>query len=191
MTSGTSSPCVTATGNVTTKYWVTATVAGQVPQLFSAVLGNTTLTSSARATAAVVTQVVDGALILLNRRRDRTVFGNTDYYGVNLLVQANDNGSNYALQTSGSIRLASTCAGTSLGNGDCQAGNKPAYAGVNQGGGTVHAPSTSISGSGSYNTSNGSNWIQTPTNGASALDDPMSGKGQPPIPTIPNEVPVL
>src|SRR4051794_6150116 len=86
MTSGTSSPFVTNTGNVVTKYWVTATVAGQIPQLFSAVLGNTTLTSSARATAAVVTKVVDGALILLNRRRDRTVFGNTNYYGVNLLV---------------------------------------------------------------------------------------------------------
>ena len=156
MRSGTNSPFTTATGNVAVKYWVTATVAGQIPQLFSAVLGNTTLTSSARATAAVVTQVVDGSLILLNRRRDRTVFGNTDYYGVNLLVQANDNGSNYALQTSGSIRLASTCAGTSLGNGDCQAGNKPAYAGVNQGGGTVYAPSTTIAGSGSYNDSNGS-----------------------------------
>src|SRR5262245_36911873 len=44
MTSGTSSPFATATGNVTTKYWVTATVAGQIPQLFSAVLGNTKLT---------------------------------------------------------------------------------------------------------------------------------------------------
>src|SRR5215831_302389 len=148
MSSGTSTPFVTATGNIEVKYWVTATVAGQIPQSFSAVLGNTTLTSSARATAAVVTQVVDGALILLNRRRDRAVFGNTNYYGVDLMVQANDNGSNYALQTTGSIRLASTCAGTSLGNGDCQAGNKPAYAGVDQGGGTVHAPSTLISGSG-------------------------------------------
>jgi Flp pilus assembly protein TadG len=142
MRSGTNSPFATATGNVAVKYWVTATVAGQIPQLFSAVLGQTTLTSSARATAAVVTQVVDGSLILLNRRRDRAVFGNTNYYGVGLMVQANDNGSNYALQTTGNIRIASTCSGTSLGNGDCQAGNKPSYAGMNQGGGTVYAPST-------------------------------------------------
>jgi len=76
---------------------VTSTVAGQIPQLFSAVLGNTALTSSASATAAVVTQVVDGSLILLNRRKDRTVFGNTNYYGVNLMVQANDNGSRLCL----------------------------------------------------------------------------------------------
>src|SRR5215472_15904766 len=141
MTSGTTTPFTTATGDIAVKYWVTASVAGQIPQLFSAVLGNTMLTSSARATAAVVTQVVDGSLILLNRRKDHTVFGNTDYYGVNLLVQANDNGGNYALQTTGGIWLASTCNATSLGNGDCQDGNKPAYAGENKGGGTVYAPS--------------------------------------------------
>src|SRR5215471_5989205 len=190
MTSGTSTPFTTATGDIAVKYWVTASVAGQIPQLFSAVLGNTTLTSASRATAAVVTQVVDGSLILLNRRKDHTVFGGTNYYGVNLLVQANDNGGNYALQTTGSIRLASTCSGTSLGNGDCQAGNKPGYAGVNQGGGTVYAPSTTIAGSGWYTTSNASHWIQTPTDGASALDDPMSGKGQPPLPTVATEVQV-
>jgi hypothetical protein len=86
--------------------------------------------------------------------------------------------------------MASSCAGTSLGSGDCQAGNKPAYAGVNQGGGTVYAPSTTISGTGSYSISNGANWTQTPSGGAAPLDDPMSGKGPPPIPTVANEVPV-
>jgi len=190
MSSGTNSPFVTASGNVEVKYWVTATAAQQLPQLFSAVLGNMTMTSSARATAGIVTQIVDGSLILLNRRHDRTVFGNTDYYGVNLLVQANDNQGHYALQTSGSIRMSSTCNGTSLGNGDCQAGNRPAYAGVNQGGGTVHSPSTTIAGSGWYQVQGSSQWTQTPSNGAPALNDPMSGKGQPPIPSIGLSVPV-
>ena len=54
----------------------------------------------------------------------------------------------------------------------------------------MYAPSTTISGSGSYSVSNGANWTQTPSSGAAALDDPMSGKGQPPIPTVANEVPV-
>ena len=190
MSSGTNSPFTTATGDITVKYWVTATAAQQIPQLFSAVFGNMKMTSSARATAAIVTQVVDGSLILLNRRRDRTVFGNTDYYGVNLLVQANDNQGHYALQTSGAIRMSSTCNGTTLGNGDCQAGNKPAYAGWNQGGGTVYAPTTSIAGSGWYDLQGSSRWIQTPADGAPAMDDPMSGKGQPPIPTVALSIPV-
>jgi hypothetical protein len=86
--------------------------------------------------------------------------------------------------------MSSNCNGTSLGNGDCQAGNRPAYAGVNSGGGTVFSPTTTIAGSGWYNMQGASRWTQAPTNGAAAVDDPMSGKGQPPIPNVPLEVPV-
>ena len=190
MASGTGSPFNTSTGPVSVQYWVTATSAQIVPQLFSIVLGKTTGVSSARATAAVVAAPVEGSLILLNRRKDLTRFGNTDYYGVNMLVQANDNAGKYALQTTGSIRLASTCDGSSLGAGDCKAGNKAAYAGLNQGGGTVHAPGTTIAGSGWYDLQGSSSWTQTPTNGVAAMDDPMSGKGQPSVPSVPLEIPV-
>lgn len=57
-------PCVTA------DYWVTVRTVEVLPQLFSAVLGNTTGVSSARATAAAVQTIVNGSLITLNRRFD-------------------------------------------------------------------------------------------------------------------------
>jgi hypothetical protein len=41
-----------------------------------------------------------------------------------------------------------------------------------------------------YSDQGSSQWNQTPTNGAPAIDDPMSGKGQPRIPTVSTEVPV-
>jgi hypothetical protein len=51
-------------------YWVTVRTVETIPQLFSAVLGNTTGLSSARATAAAVQAIVNGSLITLNRRLD-------------------------------------------------------------------------------------------------------------------------
>ncbi len=60
----TTPPCVTA------DYWVTARTAEFIPQLFSAVLGNSTALSSARATAAAVQTIVNGSLITLNRKLD-------------------------------------------------------------------------------------------------------------------------
>ncbi len=51
-------------------YWVTVRTVKTIPQLFSAVLGNPTGISSARATAAVVTVPVNGSLITLNRSAD-------------------------------------------------------------------------------------------------------------------------
>ena len=48
-------------------YWVTVRTVETIPQLFSAVLGNTSGLSSARSTAAVVEELVNGSLILLNR----------------------------------------------------------------------------------------------------------------------------
>jgi hypothetical protein len=62
-------PCVTA------DYWVTVRTAEVIPQLFSAVLGNTTGLSSARATAAAVQTIVNGSLITLNRRFDTSPAG--------------------------------------------------------------------------------------------------------------------
>jgi Putative Flp pilus-assembly TadE/G-like len=51
-------------------YWVTVRTAEAIPQLFSAVLGNLTGLSSARATAAIVEARVNGSLITLNRAND-------------------------------------------------------------------------------------------------------------------------
>ena len=52
------------------EYWVTVRTVETIPQLFSAVLGNTTGLSSARATAAVVQARVNGSLITMNRAAD-------------------------------------------------------------------------------------------------------------------------
>src|SRR5208282_5459349 len=60
----TTSPPPTVTG-VTTKYWVTVTVAEVVPQTFSAVLGKPTTTVSARATAAAFPGSGGGCIYVL------------------------------------------------------------------------------------------------------------------------------
>jgi hypothetical protein len=62
-------PCITA------DYWVTVRTVESIPQLFSAILGNTTGLSSARATAAAVQTIVNGSLITLNRRFDPSPAG--------------------------------------------------------------------------------------------------------------------
>jgi len=51
-------------------YAVTVRTAETIPQLFSAVLGNTTALSSARATAAIVRARVNGSVITLDRTAD-------------------------------------------------------------------------------------------------------------------------
>jgi Putative Flp pilus-assembly TadE/G-like len=174
---GTTSPPPTAPG-VQTYYWVTVRVYEAIPQLFSSVLGNTMGAASARATAAVANSAGIGALILLNRQDDCIPMngGAQLQCGVDLLVQANDNQGKYALQADGGILMASTNFG---------ADKNGAYAGENQGGGTVYAPFTYIRESGWYTNGGSSSWIQTPVNQKPDGDpfrDPMRGKYQPPPP---------
>ena len=64
---------------VNVRYWVTVRITNSVPQLFSAVLGNTTGTVAARATAAITDGIINGSLITLNRENDpNQVGGHTD-----------------------------------------------------------------------------------------------------------------
>jgi putative Flp pilus-assembly TadE/G-like protein len=74
-------PCVTA------NYWVTARVVETIPQLFSALLGNTNGISSARATAAIIPVVVNGALWTLDRANDP---GNPNGAGVDIVLKGHD-----------------------------------------------------------------------------------------------------
>ena len=55
---------------VMVRYWVTVRITNSVPQLFSAVLGNATGTVAARATAAITDGIINGSLIALNREGD-------------------------------------------------------------------------------------------------------------------------
>jgi hypothetical protein len=64
MAAGTGTP--TTVANVTTNYWVTARVSESISQLFSGIIsGNNSLTASARATAAVISQPLTGCAYLL------------------------------------------------------------------------------------------------------------------------------
>jgi hypothetical protein len=167
------SPPPTVPG-VQVQYWVTARVSETIPQLFSAILGNTSGITSARATAGYADSAATGSLILLNRENDCIPLegGNQTQCGVDLLVQANDNQGMYALRADGGILLASTKNGE---NGE--------YAGENQGGGTVYAPFTYIRGAGGYTNGGSASWIQTPSNGkpdTGFFKDPMRGYFQPP-----------
>ena len=189
----TTSPYTTATGPVSVRYWISVQVAESVPQIWSAMFGNTLMTVSSRATAAVGETIFDGNLILLDRENDSAPFGSngSNMYGVNLLVQANDNKGKDAVQASG-ILMASNCNGTSLSSTNCTSGNKPGYAGMNQGGGTINSPYTAIRTGGGVTMGGSANWIQPPQNTGAGrpFQDPMSGLGQPPPPTGLSDVPV-
>lgn len=74
---GSATPPPTVPG-VIPDYWVTARAVETVPQLFSAILGNATGVVSARATAAIMSVVVNGSLITLNRAGDGASVPNID-----------------------------------------------------------------------------------------------------------------
>ena len=64
-------PCVSAL------YYATARISRRVPQLFSAILGNTNGGVSARATAAMAEVTFEGSLIVINRNNDMAGVGNS------------------------------------------------------------------------------------------------------------------
>jgi putative Flp pilus-assembly TadE/G-like protein len=180
-------PAAPDVSGVKVNYWIRATAAERIPQLFSAVLGNTVGTSSARATAGVVDSIVPGSLILLNRENDCLPMGNenSSVCGVDVLIQANDNQGLHALQAEGGIMMASAKDGT---------GADARFAGENTGGGAVTAPFTYIRGSGNYTLSGGASWTAQPENGkpdTRYFTDPLRGKGQPPPPRGLADRPVL
>jgi len=186
MRAGAASSPPTAPG-VAANYWVTATAQEAIPQLFSAVMGNTWGNSGARATAAIIDSVVPGSLILLNRENDCLPMdtSNSLVCGVDALIQANNNQGLNALMAEGGILMASTKNGT---------GDDERFAGENTGGGTVSAPFTYIRGAGSYTLSGSATWIATPENGKTDrgyFKDPLRGKGQPPPPRGLIDRPVL
>ncbi|HLJ15336.1 MAG TPA: pilus assembly protein TadG-related protein, partial [Bryobacteraceae bacterium] len=99
-------PLNSAAGTVHVFYWVTVRVNRQIPQLFSAVLNNTTALVSARATGALTDTVVQGSLILLNRENDSTPFLRTGAHGVDLVV-----GGNAPVQAPAGMLISSTNCG--------------------------------------------------------------------------------
>ncbi|MFB3829047.1 MAG: pilus assembly protein TadG-related protein [Bryobacteraceae bacterium] len=158
-------------------YWNTITVEQEVPQFWSAVMGQGAMHVTARSTAAIVDADMTASVVLLNREKDCIPMESTANLtcGVDLLVSANNNQGADALRADGGIYMASNKDGTEADG---------RFAGENSGGGTIRSPFTRIRGKGWYTISNNAQWIETPVNRDSrgALD-PMRGKGQPPPPT--------
>jgi hypothetical protein len=151
-------------------YWVTVRVSERIPQLFSAIYGNTEGIVSARATAAVAQVKAIGNLILINRQNDPWV----ETTGTNLYVGGTPT------VHSPSIVLASNQDGP---------GMKDPFAGYISGGGTVDTPVTLLRevgapGHGYYINSAAGEWRGLVDHAAAEYEDPFRDRGrQPPLTT--------
>jgi len=166
----TSSPAPTAPG-VQVEYWVTVRATESIPQLFSAVLGNTTGTSAARATAAIMDMLLPAQLYSLDRENDAAPGSKKGSTGNDISIQGGG-----GIVAYGAVSLAST----------------DTFAGQLGGSGSVTAPATYIRGNGGYG--NSGNWVSAPTNGlpdGSLFQDPMQGFKQPPAPVGLPDRPIL
>jgi len=168
------SPAPTAPG-VTVDYWVTVRATESIPQLFSAVLGNTVGSSAARSTAAVLGVQLPAQVYALDRQNDAAPGSKKGSTGNDISIQGGG-----GIVAYGGISLAST----------------DPHAGQLGGSGSVTAPATYIRGTGGYG--NSGNWTATPTTGmpdGNLFTDPLeSGTpplGQPPAPTGLADHPIL
>jgi hypothetical protein len=172
-------------------YWVTVRVAETVPQLFSAILGNTTATVSARATAAVVESVNLGSLILINRENDTVPTDpKSPGTGFNLRYEGGGGQQAPSINVPGGVLLSSNCAGTNC-SGGIWGGGSGAEAGKLSGSANLTSPYTYVRTGGRACAGNipgcsqvgNSTWV-APYNNKSDGDyfyDPMRDKGQPPL----------
>lgn len=150
---GAASPpnCVPTAPGVAALYWVHVIATETVPQLFSGILGNTTGVVSADATAALVSVVVPGSIILLNRQFDTSAAGR---------------GMDFSGQGSAAVTAP---AGVMMASNTGSVG----HAG---GSSNVTAPFTYIRGAGTADWS-----YQNGFPDLAFFQDPESGKGQPPL----------
>jgi Flp pilus assembly protein TadG len=148
-------------------YWVTVSTVQTVPQIFSSMLGNTTGTISAIATAAIVSSVLPGSFYGMNMRGD--------CMGGSSCGKDIDIGGNTTISAPGAIVLSSPCTGSGAG---C------AGQAISTGGNSlVDAKSSSVIVNGSINTVAGQNYQPTPAQLGTAKDflDPTRGLHEPPI----------
>jgi Flp pilus assembly protein TadG len=162
-------------------YWVTVRTVQTVPQLFSAVLGNTQGTVSARATAGIVRQILPGSLYAMNREVDCTLVQNKTTCGVDIDLSGaasgtctlNGNSYSSTICAPGGAVLASACNGNN---------NPPGCSGMaGQSNGSANLAAPSIQTRGTANP----NWLPSaPADGmndSSMFRDPTTGLPQPPL----------
>ena len=159
----------TAPGVNDVVYWVTVRTVEQIPQLFSAVLGNSTGMIAARATAGIVRTQVPGSLYSLNQMLDCQ-------NGANCGNDINIGGSD-SISAPAGVVMGSECGAITT----CAGG---VYAGQGHGGGSVVAPSIQIHGNGQADSApvggNFPGWTNGYTD-PSMFEDPTKGKTQPPV----------
>ncbi|MEQ1885494.1 MAG: pilus assembly protein TadG-related protein [Bryobacteraceae bacterium] len=162
------------------KYWVTVRATQTVPQLFSAVLGNSQGLVASRASGALVAATAPVSLYALNREGDCVDRDPVDC-GINIKFEQNGGGFNAA----GGIVLGSNCTSVVIAN---QCTGYTGRGGTNtsvtaptpiviRGGGTVQNPSTYHPGT--VSTGGGGGLFYDPTRG---LPQPPIAAGAP-IPT--------
>ena len=149
---------------VSAHYWVTVQITENIPQLYSALLGNSTATIAASSTAAIVDTVVTGSVIGLDRQNDPG--------GPNGTVDLKLAASSIIPSAPNGIVLSSLNAGAGTCSGCTGVMNTP-YTIIRSG---ATAGGLTITGSGTWNNS-----YQNQSDGQNFYD-PMRNMGQPPIP---------
>ncbi len=158
---------------VVVDYWVTSRVMETIPQLFSAVLGNSMGISSARSTAAIVDRVTAGSLYTLNRENDPGPNGR----GVDIDVQGGGD-----INAQGGVFMSSSANGTGSSG---YAGHAGGSATVDGGDILFLRQTGTVDNPGSF--------LPTPENRSDIpmfFQDPMRDKGQPPAPATLPEIPI-
>jgi Flp pilus assembly protein TadG len=176
-------PAPTAPGVNDISYWATVRTFQTIPQLFSAVLGNSTGTIAARATAAIANEALPNSLYGEDREGDCADHANGTLCGVPLDFAAVG-----SITAQGGVVLDSLCNGTGQpGCGNSSGGSGSNYAGMGNGTVTAQEPIQIRGGAGGTRggkVQNPGGYSPAPTPGpsdGSLYQDPTRGLTQPPI----------
>src|SRR5579885_1451852 len=103
-------PPPTAPGVINISYWVTARAVQQIPQLFSAVFGNSLATVSAISTAAIAGSIAPGSLYGMNHRGDCTNSTDGPHCGTDIYVGNSGGGNGNSVNCPGNSSQGKVCA---------------------------------------------------------------------------------
>jgi Flp pilus assembly protein TadG len=200
MSSGVTTPPPTAPGVKNIGYWVTVRTWQQIPQLFSAVLGNTTGVISAVSTAAIAGALAPGNLYGMNQKGDcaYTTGKNGTVCGVDLITGTGQGGTNCpgisptvkgSICAPAGIILGSSCNASQAGVCDDGglAGDATSGAGVETGSLTLSSVGPPVGSKGAiagdFHDSTGAPITPSYSSNPATFQDPTQGTKQPPLQT--------
>ncbi len=192
----------TAPGVVNISYWVTARTVQTIPQLFSAIFGNTTGTVSAVATAAIAGSIAPGSFYGMNHKGDCTNSKDGAHCGLDLITgtgqgktacPGNPNASGGVCAPAGVI-LASSCNTTQAGVCDDGKAGDGRGAGVEASSLTVMGSSPANGGkvTGDWHDANGNPLTPNYSTNPNTFADPTSSavQGAGPQPRLQSQTPI-